>query len=143
MPRERRAKEKVRVAMIGAGGMANGVHYPSLASFDDVEMVAVCDLDADRLNTTADTYGIEKRYTNYRTMIEECAPDGVYAIGQPHIMFDIWMWCLQQGQNLYIEKPMGMSWHQARMLTHLAEEKGLVGHAANKLHYSPEANYVT
>ena len=25
--------------MIGAGGMANGVHYPSLDSFDDVEIV--------------------------------------------------------------------------------------------------------
>lgn len=137
MPGQRSAKDRVRVAMIGAGGMANGVHYPSLASFDDVEMVAVCDLDPARLNTTADTYGIEKRYTNYRTMIEECAPDGVYAIGQPHIMFDIWMWCLRQGQNLYIEKPMGMSWHQARMLAHLAEEKGLITQVSHQRRTCP------
>ncbi|MGH2389447.1 MAG: Gfo/Idh/MocA family protein [Chloroflexota bacterium] len=137
MPGQRSAKDRVRVAMIGAGGMANGVHYPSLASFDDVEMVAVCDLDPTRLNTTADTYGIEKRYTDYRTMIEECAPDGVYAIGQPHIMFDIWMWCLRQGQNLYIEKPMGMSWHQARMLAHLAEEKGLISQVSHQRRTCP------
>ena len=26
-----KATEKVKVAMVGAGGMANGVHYPSLA----------------------------------------------------------------------------------------------------------------
>jgi virulence factor len=117
--------------------MANGVHYPSLASFDDVEMVAVCDLDPARLNTTADTYGIEKRYTNYRAMIEECAPDGVYAIGQPHIMFDIWMWCLRQGQNLYIEKPMGMSWHQARLLAHLAEEKGVINQVSHQRRTCP------
>ena len=44
---------KVRVAMVGAGGMANGVHYPSLASFDDVEIAAICDLDEKRLNETA------------------------------------------------------------------------------------------
>lgn len=137
MPGQRSVKDRVRVAMIGAGGMANGVHYPSLASFDDVEMVAVCDLDPERLNTTADTYNIEKRYTNYRTMIEECAPDGVYAIGQPHIMFDIWMWCLRQGQNLYIEKPMGMSWHQARMLAHLADEKGLITQVSHQRRTCP------
>ena len=44
--------DKVRVAMIGAGSMANSVHYPSLASFDDVEITAICELDPDRLTAT-------------------------------------------------------------------------------------------
>lgn len=113
---------RVRVAMIGAGGMANAVHYPSLASFDDVEIAAICDLDPERLNATADKYGVERRYTNYVRMIEDTAPDAVYAIGQPHIMVDIWLWCLQQGLNLYIEKPMGLTIHQAHMLADLAEK---------------------
>src|SRR5579862_6467993 len=111
---------KVRVAMVGAGGMANAVHYPSLAAFDDVEIAAICDLDAARLNATADKYGVERRYADYRKMAEEVAPDAVYVIGQPHLMFDVWMGCLQRGLNLYIEKPMGVTIHQARMLADLA-----------------------
>ena len=134
---ESRTREPVRIAMIGAGSMANSVHYPSLASFADVEIVAICDLDPTRLATTADTYGVEKRYTDYRVMIEECAPDGVYAIGPPHIMYDIWMWCLHQGQNLYIEKPMGITWHQARMLTHVAEQKGLITQVSHQRRSCP------
>ncbi|MCC6444535.1 MAG: Gfo/Idh/MocA family oxidoreductase [Armatimonadetes bacterium] len=117
---------RVRIAMVGAGGMANAVHYPSLASFDDVEIAAVCDLDAKRRTETADKYGIEKRYSDYVKMVEEIAPDGVYVIGQPHLMYDIWMWCLGQGLNLYIEKPMGITMHQARALAHMAEKKGCV-----------------
>lgn len=117
---------KVRVAMIGAGGMANRVHYPSLASFDDVEIAAICDIDTERLDATADKYGVGKRYADYQEMVEEVAPDAVYAIGQPHLMYDIWVWCLQQGQNLYIEKPMGLTLHQARALAHLAEENGCI-----------------
>jgi virulence factor len=117
---------KVRVAMIGAGGMANRVHYPSLAAFADVEMAAICDLDVERLNATADRYGIAARYTDYRKMAEEVAPDAVYAIGQPHIMYDIWMWCLSKGLNLYIEKPMGITLHQARALAYLAEKQGCI-----------------
>lgn len=113
----------VRVAMIGAGGMANHVHYPSLASFNDVEIAAICDLDEQRLQTTADKYEVEGRYTNYRQMVEEVAPDAVYVIGPPHLMFDIWTWCLNEGLNLYIEKPMGITIHQARTLTYLAEQK--------------------
>jgi predicted dehydrogenase len=115
--------EKVRVAMVGAGGMANHVHYPSLASFDDVEIAGICDLDAGRLQATADRYEIEDRYSDYRRMVEEVAPDAVYVIGPPQYMFDIWVWMLQQGQNLCIEKPMGLTLHEARVLAHLAEEK--------------------
>ncbi len=117
---------KVRVAMVGAGGMANRVHYPSLASFDDVKIAAICDLNLDRLNATADTYHVEKRFTDYRKMVEETALDAVYVIGQPHLMYDVWMWCLEQGLNLYIEKPMGLTIHQARALAYQAEKKGCI-----------------
>lgn len=116
----------VRVAVIGAGSMANAVHYPSLASFDDVRITGVCDVDPDRLNATADRYGIERRYTDYQRMVSDLAPDAVYAIGQPHVMFDVWMWCLGEGLNLYIEKPMGLTLHQARALAHVAERNGCI-----------------
>jgi predicted dehydrogenase len=106
--------------------MANRVHYPSLASFDDVEIAAICDLDAARLQATADRYEVERRYDDYRRMIDEVAPDAVYVIGPPHMMFDIWTWCLAAGQNLCIEKPMGITLHQARTLAYLADQKGCI-----------------
>ena len=112
----------LRVAVVGAGRMANNVHYPSLASLPDVEVAAICDLDEGRLNSTADKYGVARRYVDYRRMVDEVAPDAIYVIGQPHIMYDVWTWCLTQGLNLYIEKPLGLSLHQAQALAHLAEE---------------------
>ncbi len=131
------SNSSVRVCMVGAGSMANSVHYPSLNSFDDVEMAAICDLNADRMNTTADTYGIEKRYDDYRKMIEEIAPDGVYVIGQPAMMYEIWIWCLEQGLNLYIEKPIGNTLHQAEMLADLAEKKGVITQVSHQRRTSP------
>ena len=116
----------VRVAMIGAGRMANRVHYPSLASFEDVEIAAICDIDTQRLNTTADRYAVERRFTDYREMIEKVVPDAVYAIGPPHQMYDIWQWCLQQGLHLYVEKPLGQTMHQARTLAYLAEKHSCI-----------------
>ena len=118
--------KKVRVAMIGAGGMANNVHYPSLASIDQADMVGICDLDEKRLTATADKYEIEGRFSDYRKMVETLAPDAVYAVGQPHYMFDIWMWCLEHKLNLYIEKPMGITLHQAQALAHTAAKNGCI-----------------
>lgn len=120
------SKARLRVAMIGAGVMATRVHYPSLASFEDVEIAALCDLDPQRLHDTGDRYGIAGRYSDYRRMVEAVAPDAVYAIGQPHLMYDIWRWCLEQGLNLYVEKPLGVTLHQARTLAHLAEKHGCI-----------------
>lgn len=116
----------VRVAVVGAGNMANAVHYPSLASFDDVQIAAICDLHAQRLHATADKYQVEGRYSDYRKMIEDVAPDAVYVIGQPEYMYSIWIWCLEHNLNLYIEKPMGLTIHQARSLAYLAEQHGCI-----------------
>ncbi len=131
------AKERVRVAMIGAGSMATRVHYPSLASFPDVDIAAICDIDQGRLAEVADRYGVAGRYTDYRKMVEEVAPDGVYAIGQPQYMYDIWMWCLRRGCNLYIEKPMGLTGHQARALAWLADERGVITQVSHQRRCSP------
>ena len=124
------AGEKVRVAMVGAGSMANAVHYPSLASFADVQIAGICDLDLKRLYATAEKYGIEKRYSDYRQMVADIAPDAVYVIGPPDAMYPIWVWCLQHKLNLYIEKPMGITLHQAQMLAYLAERHGCITQAS-------------
>ncbi|SDR87501.1 Gfo/Idh/MocA family protein [Actinopolymorpha singaporensis] len=126
-----------KVALIGLGAMTQRVHLPSLASFPDVSIVGACDLDRQRLDSVADRYGIEGRYTDYRQMVEDTAPDGVYAVGQPHLMYDVWVWCLRQGLNLYVEKPLGLSRHQAEMPAALAEENGAITQVSFQRRTSP------
>lgn len=123
--------DRVRVLMIGAGGMANAVHYPSLHSFEDVEIAGICELNPDRLNTTADRYNISGRYpcvqmSDYESVVQQLQPDAVYAIGNPDVMYPVWKWLLENGKNLYIEKPMGLTSHQARSLAYLAEKSGSI-----------------
>lgn len=127
----------VRIAVVGAGAMASRVHYPSLAALDDVEIAGVCDIDEARLANVADRYGIEGRFGDYREMIEKLAPDGVYVIGPPDVMYPIWIWCLAQGCNLYIEKPMGITIHQAEMLAHLAEDHRVITQVSHQRRSAP------
>ena len=44
--------ERVRIAHIGLGGMGNQ-HMQWFAALPDVEIVALCDVDSDHLNKTA------------------------------------------------------------------------------------------
>ena len=138
------AKDKARICIIGAGSMANNVHYPSLTSFPDVEIVGVIETRADRLAATCDRFSIAEsaRFltgldTDYQKILKDLTPDGVYVIGQPEIMYPIWHWCLTQGFNLYIEKPMGLNTHQAESLAYLADSKGLITQVSHQRRTSP------
>ena len=132
--------EKVRVALIGAGGMANGVHYPSLAEFDDVEMVGLCDLVGEKLSKTADRFGIEARYTEYRQMLEETQPDAVYILMPPHHLYDLVIDCLERGLNVFIEKPPGITTHQMHWMAEFAAKNGVIGMVGFNRRYIPLVN---
>ena len=75
--------DKIKIALIGAGGMANGVHYPSLAAFDDVKLVGLCDLVPSKLQETAERFQIEKTFADYKQMLETTSPDAVYVLMPP------------------------------------------------------------
>ena len=51
--------DKVRIGIIGCGGIANGKHMPSLKKLPDVEMVAFCDIIVERAEKAAREYGVE------------------------------------------------------------------------------------
>lgn len=132
--------DKIRICMIGAGTMANKVHYPSLASFSDVEMVGICDLDPQRVNDTADKYGIVNRYSSYVQMLDEQKPDGVYIVMPPQYMYDIVSDCIGRGLNVFTEKPMGLTLHQAETLERQAREKGVITQVGHQRRTSPILN---
>ena len=135
---------KVRICMIGAGAMANNVHFPSLRSFDDVEIVGVIESRPERLEATCDKHGIPPaaRFqvtldTDYQDILDRLHPDGVYVIGQPEVMYPIWQWCLSHGFNIYIEKPMGLTMHHAEVLAHLAETHHLITQVSHQRRSAP------
>lgn len=113
--------QKVRVGMIGAGSLANSVHYPSLGEFDDVDIVSICDLDEGRLKNTADKYGIGRTYMDYKKMVQEVDMDAVYIIMPPHHLFDLVIYCLNSKLNVFIEKPPGVTAEQTRNMALTAE----------------------
>jgi predicted dehydrogenase len=113
--------DRVRLALIGAGGMANGVHYPSLEEFDDVEIVGLCDIDREKLESTADRFGIDGRYADYQKMVEETKPDGVYILMPPHQLYDLAVHCLSKGLHMFVEKPPGVTSFQTRRMARLAQ----------------------
>ena len=72
--------DKVNVAFIGAGQFAKIFHYSTLSTMDDVDIVAIADLNEELLNETADRFDVPSRYTDYDEMFEKEDIDAVYVI---------------------------------------------------------------
>ena len=57
----------IKLGIIGTGGMANG-HARAYAAMQDAEVVACCDLVAERVQEFASKWEIEHYYTDYGEM---------------------------------------------------------------------------
>ena len=113
-----------------AGGMANGVHYPSLKECEDVNLVGLCDLVPSKLQATAERFEIDQTFTDYKQMLEKTSPDAVYILMPPQHLFPLAIHCLSQQHHVFIEKPPGVTLHQTKEMALAAEKndcKTMVG----------------
>jgi predicted dehydrogenase len=129
--------DQIRVAFIGAGALANNVHYPTLARMEDVAIVAVADLDPARLAKTADTYRIPGRYADYRQMFARERIDAVYAILPPQPLKAIALDVIRAGKHLFLEKPAGMNSRETRELAAAARAAGIRSAVGCNRRYCP------
>ncbi|MBR5867875.1 MAG: Gfo/Idh/MocA family oxidoreductase, partial [Clostridia bacterium] len=71
---------KLKLAVIGCGGIANGKHLPSLKEVPEVEIVAFCDIIVERAEKAAAEYGVEgaRVYKCYKELLEKEELDVVH-----------------------------------------------------------------
>ena len=118
------ATDRLRVGIIGAGGIARGVHLPSLAEMQDVRMVAICDLVADRAEKLAKQFSIERIYVSFHEMLAKESLDAVFVLVEPANLFHVVWYALNAKVHVFMEKPPGISAMQARSLERKAMEVG-------------------
>ena len=116
--------KRVNVAVIGAGGIANGVHLPSLRDIPDANLVAVCDLNLDKARAAAEKYAIPGVYWNMHEMFAKERLDGVFVLVEPDRLFRAAQDCMRAGLPCMMEKPAGISAHQAHFLARISAETG-------------------
>ena len=120
------ATTKLRVGIIGVGGIANGKHMPALSKLDTIEMVAFCDLIEERATKGAADFGTAdaKVYTDYKEMLAECELDVVHVLTPNSSHSEITVASLEAGAHVMCEKPMAKTAEQARAMVEAAKRTG-------------------
>ncbi len=114
---------KLGVAVIGTGqwGKNHARVYKELPS---TELVAVCDVNAERAKAMADQYGV-KAYSDSTEMLKDKQIEAVNVCTWSTILFQEAQKALNAGKHVLVEKPMSTSPQQAEKLVQMAQENGL------------------
>ena len=112
------ANNRLRVGIIGCGGLAQGAHIPSLMSMkeaDNVEIAAVCDVYQKRLDQAAATTGAAP-VKDYRAILDRKDIDYVAIVTPEHWHARMTLDAADAGKHIYCEKPMTWSIEQAKQV---------------------------
>lgn len=136
--------EKLRVGIIGCGGIANGKHMPNLAKVPQVEMVAFCDLIEDRAKEAAQKYGVpgSKTYVDYRDLLARDDIDVVHICTTNDAHAPITVDALKSGKHVMCEKPMAMDAAGAREMVAAYKESGKKLTIGYQGRFRPEAMHL-
>lgn len=137
-------KSKIKIGIIGCGGIANGKHMPAYKGLpDEAEMVAFCDIIPERAEKANKDYadGKGKVFTDYHELLKE--PIDAVCVCTPNISHsEITVAALDAGKHVICEKPMAINYEQAKAMLDAKERSGKVLTIGYQNRYRPEVSYL-
>ncbi len=118
-----------KIGLIGCGKISLG-HVNAFETIDDANITAACDLLEENLNAVCEKTGA-RAYYDYKEMVDKEELDLV-VINLPHgLHCEATCFCAEQGVDVFLEKPMGISSDDCRKMIDVCKKNGVmlwVGH---------------
>jgi len=123
---------KLNVAGIGVGGRGAS----DINACENENVVALCDVDVDRAKGTFKKFPNARVYKDFRRMLDAEAKNiDAVTIGTPdHIHAPAAIRAMKMGKHVYCEKPMAHTICEAREMTRVAKQTGVVTQMGNQGH---------
>jgi predicted dehydrogenase len=131
--------EKVKVAVIGLGGIAQLVHLPNLTKANNVIVTAVAEINKNRLNTIADKFNIPERYSSYQDLFEKSEAEAVIIATPTSTHKEITIAALQSKKDVLVEKPLARTYEEAKPIVEAARKNKRKIMVGMNLRYRPDA----
>lgn len=137
---ERASRRRVRLGIIGAGGVALSKHIPAImrlkAIWEPVELAAIVRRNEMVGRRIADMYGC-RWYKDYADMLDREELHGVLVLGPDELHAEHSIACIEKGIPVLVEKPITRSLADSIRLCELAEERGVPLMTVSNKRYSP------
>lgn len=112
----------MRIAIVGAGGIAQKAYFPLLVQRPDLQIVCLYSRTQTTLEKAAQDWGITTGSTNLQDVIT-CKPQAVFVLSSNDSHYSICKMMLENDLDVYVEKPITLSSVQGFELAQLADER--------------------
>ncbi len=118
--------KKVRVGVIGTGGIANGAHLPGYSQIpDECEIFAMCDIDPKALESTSAKYpDVKHLVDDYHKLLEMPEIDAVSVCTPNYVHYQPTIDALNAGKHVLCEKPIAMNAVEGAEMVETARKNG-------------------
>jgi myo-inositol 2-dehydrogenase / D-chiro-inositol 1-dehydrogenase len=113
--------ECLKLGFIGCGRATQMLHLPALQQLSSARVIALADVDPERLKSVADQFHVKQRYTNFRDLLDDPAIDAVAVCVPVEFHIEIALAALAAEKHLFIEKPLALNLDQCDQLIQKAE----------------------
>lgn len=127
-------KEKIGIGIIGTG-FARKVQIPAFLACGGANVVSVASGRLSNAEDTAREFNIGHFTGDWRETVERADVDLVCVTTPPDTHFEMTMRALELGKHVLCEKPFAMNADEARQLTELAKEKGVLALIDHELRF--------
>ncbi|MDX1933152.1 MAG: Gfo/Idh/MocA family oxidoreductase [Capsulimonadales bacterium] len=136
--------EKVRIGIIGCGGIAHGKHMPALKRQNNVEMTAFCDIEVEKAVDAAQKYGVEgaKSFIDYRELLTSGLVDAVNVCTPNNSHAEIAIAAMEAGLHVLTEKPMAKTASDARAMVEASKRTGKILTVGYQSRYRADSQYL-
>ncbi len=136
--------EKVKVGIVGCGGIGTQKHLPALSALDYVEVVAFCDLVEERAKKAAKEFGVEgaKVYTDYKDLLKDSEIQTIHVCTPNKSHKDISIDALHANKHVLCEKPMAKTAADAKAMLQAAKETGNLLSVGYQNRYREDSRYL-
>src|SRR5664279_2180301 len=119
------ANDKLRIALLGAGGMGQG-DVKDAAKVEGVEIAAAADIYDSRLDKMKETYPGIVTTRDYREILARPDIDAVIIATPDHLHAQITLDALAAGKDVYCEKPMVQKIEDGKRVIAAAKKSGKI-----------------
>ncbi len=129
----------INVGLIGCGRIAREHNLPDILNYDDVRMIAVCDVDSKRMadgkkfiedfytrSKGGSAYVNVKMYGDYRELLSNPEIDAVIISTPDHWHAQPAIEAALNGKDIYLQKPLTLTVSEGRLLSDVVSRKKVI-----------------
>ncbi len=115
-------QQKIRVGILGTGKWTLNAHLPAFARCNNTQVIAICGHDPKRTQEVANRFDIQYAFTDHHDLLECPDIDMIDITTSTSRHYSIALDALEIGKPILCEKPLAMTYKEARILAEKANK---------------------